>query len=1220
VERLLRSGLFRSNFIFTQSGAKRVLPHAEASPLRPTEQGRLQRKCACGGVADSSGECEECRNKRRLGLQTKLKVNHLGDGYETEADRIADQVMAMSAGGDLSSAPHIRRLSAPARGQMDRAPASVDRAVASSGEPLEPTLRHDMEQRFGYDFAKVRVHSGVAAAQSAHDVDARAYTVGHNIVFGPGVFRPRTQEGRWILAHELTHVAQQSGTGARAVQMKRGKDSGQTKAKRRTILVIHARAGSKDGASALISGEPKPVPIELTYNALPEGDYTLVKRDIPETELVEYVNESGGAAAITWRRTKDLHGGERVRVRVQPQEFDFAEFARAEFEAVDPQIRNRLSKRGGQRLTTPEAQLGFSYFAKELKARGVTDEELILFQTRNRGGVNPRYRFDWANNWKDAVDQVLGSRGKLEKAAAANTETFATYGATFTGLSDEAYAIYKVSQLMPGFEETAEEQFKEAGTSVTEFETNRELLLEMFDERLRLETFAVLDKFEGGLLLTKERLVDSKEGRKQIDLARQAANRDDVKLLKSRSEEADRERDAAERAWVAAAHEFIFPSTDLLQLTRLHNKPSPRDALKGAEKTLSEKKSAAEEARQAYLGALQAVTGVPVASWRGFDVNQFFFGASADRSASILGRYITRKLLSVDRARKELQKDKRTIYKADMMVALTKEQLNVQQGSLVEKIVADRVEEYKSAPWWEKLLDVLSLALMFVPGAAVLRVAASTASVILTADNEAQAEVLFDGHVKSEGGSVASVAMSGIGLVGDVGDVARAVKGVGRATGILSPADEAAKAVPKTADVARAAGAKVEQSTAAKATPAPTPPVATPHVEPKTAPASIPEPTPVPSVRETPGRPQPAEAPTVAPPPGKPKPAHGKAPTSSQGIEEEAITAGKLAEYSFPHRGHTLRILKDGRIVRCSKLCTFTSLQEEFGDLIQRYPHLAEPMARLEKAEGFVAELATTRLAKRLEQIREAEGMPLADLEKLLSEPEFALQTEIGRDIHFVHYQRTGGKRTFEEWESGEFGGARVSFGRPPPSGEPGIEVARHGRKETFSQTNRTLAEQLKRGLLKSEAGTNVLSLQELRGKRVLDLAAGTQGRTVQDLRQAGIEAHGMDIALKEAAHPSYLRPADLVAEVPFEGEFDIAFELYGAFCYGLGKNTEKAFQNVISRLRPGGTLYIAPIAKNAQADLRRFFEEIVKRGGKWTRSENEWGDDIWRLVMPPAP
>ena len=112
-----------------------------------------------------------------------------------------------------------------------------------------------------------------------------------------------------------------------------------------------------------------------------------------------------------------------------------------------------------------------------------------------------------------------------------------------------------------------------------------------------------------------------------------------------------------------------------------------------------------------------------------------------------------------------------------MMVALTKERLNVQPGSLVDKIVADRVEDYKSAPWWEKLLDVLSLALIFVPGAAILRVAASTASLILTANNEAQSEVFFDAQVKSEGGSLGNVAMSGVGLLGDVGDVAKVAEG-----------------------------------------------------------------------------------------------------------------------------------------------------------------------------------------------------------------------------------------------------------------------------------------------------------------------------------------------------------------------------------------------------------------------------------------------------------
>ena len=68
-----------------------------------------------------------------------------------------------------------------------------------------------MEQRFGHDFSRVRVHSGAAAEQSARDVNANAYTVGHDIVFGAGRFAPGTYEGRRLIAHELTHVLQQGG-------------------------------------------------------------------------------------------------------------------------------------------------------------------------------------------------------------------------------------------------------------------------------------------------------------------------------------------------------------------------------------------------------------------------------------------------------------------------------------------------------------------------------------------------------------------------------------------------------------------------------------------------------------------------------------------------------------------------------------------------------------------------------------------------------------------------------------------------------------------------------------------------------------------------------------------------------------------------------------------------------------------------------------------------
>jgi Domain of unknown function (DUF4157) len=182
----------------------------------PALSGVVQRKCACGDHPMAGGECQECSKKKRFGLQTKLKVNEPGDIYEQEADRIANQVMAIPAHPAVSGAPlRIQRFSEQSNGRMDGVPASVDQALAGPGRPLEPALRQDMEQRFGYDFSGVRVHTGAATEKSAREVNAHAYTAGQDIVFDKGLFAPGTQEGRRLIAHELTHVVQQRGSSAR---------------------------------------------------------------------------------------------------------------------------------------------------------------------------------------------------------------------------------------------------------------------------------------------------------------------------------------------------------------------------------------------------------------------------------------------------------------------------------------------------------------------------------------------------------------------------------------------------------------------------------------------------------------------------------------------------------------------------------------------------------------------------------------------------------------------------------------------------------------------------------------------------------------------------------------------------------------------------------------------------------------------------------------------
>lgn len=99
-----------------------------------------------------------------------------------------------------------------ARGQRDDnavAPPIVEKALASEGAPLDPGVRAAMEPRFGHDFSQVRVHTDATAAESARAVNARAYTVQRDMVFGPGEYAPHTERGQWLLAHELTHVAQQ---------------------------------------------------------------------------------------------------------------------------------------------------------------------------------------------------------------------------------------------------------------------------------------------------------------------------------------------------------------------------------------------------------------------------------------------------------------------------------------------------------------------------------------------------------------------------------------------------------------------------------------------------------------------------------------------------------------------------------------------------------------------------------------------------------------------------------------------------------------------------------------------------------------------------------------------------------------------------------------------------------------------------------------------------
>ncbi len=84
----------------------------------------------------------------------------------------------------------------------------VDSALIESGSPLPEAQRKPLERSLGHDLSGVRIHTGHAAEHAADAIHAKAFTVGNDIVFGEGKYRPGTKEGDHLLAHEAAHVAQ----------------------------------------------------------------------------------------------------------------------------------------------------------------------------------------------------------------------------------------------------------------------------------------------------------------------------------------------------------------------------------------------------------------------------------------------------------------------------------------------------------------------------------------------------------------------------------------------------------------------------------------------------------------------------------------------------------------------------------------------------------------------------------------------------------------------------------------------------------------------------------------------------------------------------------------------------------------------------------------------------------------------------------------------------
>lgn len=192
-------------------------------------------------------------------IQPKLHVGPADDAYEREADRTAQRIMRMPDPYSNEARPlqapisQVQRMCPECEEEQDEkvrrqardedeeisekeedeerlqrkakasgAPplnAGIESRLASlrgGGRSLPPPVRSFFEPRFNHDFSDVRLHTGSAAGEAARSINARAFTLGPDITFASGEYAPGTPRGQRLLAHELTHVVQQSGGSSRS--------------------------------------------------------------------------------------------------------------------------------------------------------------------------------------------------------------------------------------------------------------------------------------------------------------------------------------------------------------------------------------------------------------------------------------------------------------------------------------------------------------------------------------------------------------------------------------------------------------------------------------------------------------------------------------------------------------------------------------------------------------------------------------------------------------------------------------------------------------------------------------------------------------------------------------------------------------------------------------------------------------------------------------------
>jgi hypothetical protein len=733
--------------------AERTAGHVMSATVAP--------RCACGGVAGADGECAACR-ARRLG------------------------------GGSTASS---------ARG-----------ALSGPGRPLDVATRAFFEPRLGFDLGMVRVHDDARAADLAQDVGADAYTVGRDVVFGAGRYRPASDSGRTLIAHELAHVVQQqSGRTSARIQRQARTYTFVPEKDRMTPyevlvrMVMTARGVTEGRAIDLIAGrafvcgghpacrrgvrDRTPVVFTLgdgkgaTQGSTPAPAPPQTEPGVawlPEETII--VTSTAPTAAVAAAQSGAIDDYPGAREALDSPEMRRLYGLRDKYYRLYPQLRQAAS-------LDPSADDVIAMIEVSEIVKGFDETDWTLLETRVGAGA---VATDW-QQLRSALSQFAGGSTRAgARAAATRRETAIAAADVAVDRPAETSAVHRLDDTSELYRAIRSVEFIEGLPKQRGQGPNPELAREQGIERelLAKADFASVPAFDEAV--TGLRTVVRREA---VALTLHLLKESETALIS----EHERYREPAERRElmkdIAASRGGLNP----LALANLIS----RHWLLTTSKNLA----------------------------RALDSD------NADLLGDVLIQSAETQLDNVGRCRELLADDQEVVFDFDQIIELTLEQMGIKPDSVQAKLIRDERAKPDRRSLARKWIDRVLTVLSFVPGPIgwVFRAAQFGLSI-----NDTQSHFYQQVIAANAGTPLASQPSPGGSVVDIVLNLAGLLPGGGEVTAEKKAIAEFAKRMQET-DVAVASGAATEAKLLAGAhePPAPQPPPV--HEVPKTEPP-VPEP------------------------------------------------------------------------------------------------------------------------------------------------------------------------------------------------------------------------------------------------------------------------------------------------------------------------------------------------------------------------------------------